>query len=255
MSAEIRGLLAPLLLAAVACNGGPVSPGDIADALTEQFDTQNITFRYSRGDSVDSAWQQAYHDWIAGLLGVQLPTKLKYNKYTGRPQMKSVTGMDTNGFAEPDVYAVHSIFAHDGHEAAHVYTARVGRPSDFFNEGIAVALNTDPGAVPWTSPWNGTHVYVHTQLLIRTNQLRALGPMLATDAFRNVDEWVGYGEAGSFLLYLIEQHGIGPMLTFFGMSTRADSRARIEANILAVWGQSLAELEAAWLAFIDGWNG
>jgi hypothetical protein len=258
MGAKHRTYLAALLslvFASTACGGGPVSPGDIRDQLTEQIETQSVIFRFSAGDSVDTGWQQSYHDWVTGLLGVQMPTKLKYYKYTGRAQMKSVTGTEANGFAEPEVYAVHTIFPRDGHESTHVCSALVGRPSDFFNEGLAVALNTEPGAGVFTSQWNGTHVYAHTQLLIRTRQLRPLGPMLATDAFRAVDEWTAYGEAGSFVLYLIEQHGIGAMLSFFGMSSRGDSRASIESNLRAVWGEDLATLEADWLAFIDGWSG
>jgi len=247
--------LLSLVLAAAACGDGPVSPGDILDDLTETFETQSIVFHYSRGDAVDSGWQQSYHDWITDLLGVQLPVKLTYYKYVSRSQLADVTGMETNGFAEPDVFALHTIWPYDGHEAAHVYTSLVGRPSNFFNEGLAVALATDPGLAVWNSRWNGTHVYAHTQLLISTGQLRPLGPMLTTDGFRAVDEWVGYGEAGSFCLWLIEQYDIGPMLRFVGMSAQSDSRARIESNMQAVWGQDLATLEAAWLEFIDGWSG
>ena len=81
---------------------------------------------------------------------MRLPANLNYNKYRDRSQIRKVTGLETNGFAEPSTYTVHSIFPHDGHEAAHVYTALVGRPSDFFNEGLAVALNSEPGAMPWT---------------------------------------------------------------------------------------------------------
>lgn len=255
MSARRACCAAVLMVATLACGDSPVSPGQILDDLTETFETNNITFHYSPGDAVDSAWQQSYHDWITDLLGVQLPVKLKYYKYTSRGQLAGITGMETNGFAEPEVYALHTIWPHDGHEAAHVYTARVGRPSNFFNEGLAVALATDPGLAVWNSRWNGTHVYEHTQLLIRTNRLRPLASMLTTDDFIDTDDWIGYGEAGSFTLYLIEQYGIGPMLSFVGMSSRSDSRARIEANLRAVWGKDLATLEAEWLAFIDGWSG
>ncbi len=255
MRAQLKCAGVILLAAAQGCGGGPVSPEDILKELTEQLETQSIVFRFSVGDSVDADWQQSYHDWITILLGVQLPTKLTYNKYTGRAQMQRVTGMTTNGFAEPSIQTVHSIFSRDGHEAAHVYSALVGRPSDFFNEGFAVALNTEPGVVPWTPHWNGTHVYAHTQLLIRTNQLRPLAPMLTTGAFRNVDELIGLGEAGSFTLFMIEQHGLGRLLAFFAMGTRDDSRSRIEANFLAAWGISFAVAEAAWLQFIDGWSG
>lgn len=255
MTTVCRCCVALLMLTGISCGDGPVSPSKVREELTEQLETQNIVFRFSVGDAADTSWQQRYHDWITDLLGVQLPTKLKYYKYASRAQLKKVTGKETNGFAEPSEFVVHSIFPHDGHESAHVYTALVGRPSNFFNEGIAVALNTEPGAGSWTSQWNGTLVYEHTQLLIRTNQLRPLAPMLTSGGFREVDEWTGYGEAGSFVLYLIEQYGIDPMLLFFSMSTRDDSRSRIESNIRNVWGRDLAQLEADWLAFIDGWGG
>lgn len=248
-------VLAPLLPFVIACNGGPVAPEDIEEFLTERFETQSIVFHYSSGDVVDADWQQRYHDWLTRLLGVQLPTKLQYYKYRDRAHIKSVTGRETNGYAEPDLFQVHSIFPHDGHEAAHVYSWRVGVPSDFFVEGIAVALNSEPDAPVFTSQWNGTHVYAHTQLLMSTFRMRALGPMLTTPGFRGVDEWTAYGLAGSFTLYLIEQHGLGPMLNFIGMSSNDDTRARIEANVRTVWGQDLTELEAAWRTFIEGWNG
>ncbi len=70
-----------LLVAVIACNGGPVSPADVEDMLTERLETASIVFRFARGDSVDPDWQQRYHDWITNLLSVQLPTKLKYYKY------------------------------------------------------------------------------------------------------------------------------------------------------------------------------
>lgn len=238
-----------------ACGGGPVEPEDITRTLSVELQTSNIVFRWSAGDAVDSDWQQAFHDWITGQLGVELPNKLKYYKYSGRAQMESITGRSTNGFAEPEVYSVHSIFPHDGHEAVHVYSALVGRPSNFFNEGIAVALNVEPGSATWAPPWNGTHVFAHTQLLIRTQQIKPLPAIVTTSAFNDVDTWVGYGEAGSFVLFMIQQHGLGRILDFFRRSAKNDPLSRIEDNMRAVWGISLAEAEANWLAFIDTWGG
>jgi len=243
-----------LALIVTGCGSGPVAPGEVADALTEQIETASIVFRFSAGDSVNVDWQQRYHEWATDLLGVRLLVKLRYNKYQGRGQMRSVTGRETNGFAEPEAFTVHTIWAGDGHEVTHVYTALVGRPSDFFNEGIAVAMDTDPGLAVWNPRWNGVHVHAHTRALVANGQLRSLGPILETDAFRGVPESIGYGQAGSFLLYLIDRFGMERMLTFFRSSRRDDSRARIEANIAATWGHSLELLEADWLAFVDGWT-
>jgi len=243
------------LAAAATCGRNPVSPDDIEPVLSAQEQTANITFRYSPGDRVDAAWQQRFHDAITSAFGIQLPARLKYYKYLTRAQMADLTGHDSTGFAEPDVFTVHSIYPSDGHEALHVYSARVGRPSNFFNEGLAVALNVDPADPSDVPRWNGTHVYEHTQLLIRMNQRLLLAAIVTTDGFRGAMEWVGYGEAGSFVLYLVEQYGLGCMLQFFGASTRDDSRSRIEANIQATWGLSLAQAESDWLAFVNAWGG
>jgi len=252
-----RGALTLIVcaMALLGCGKSPVSPGDIEPVLSAQEETANITFRFTPGDSVDAAWQQRFHDAITSAFGIALPARLKYYKYRTRAQLLNLTGHDTNGFAEPDVFTVHSIFPHDGHEALHVYSARVGRPSNFFNEGIAVALNVDPADPTDVPRWNGTHVYEHTQLLIRTNQRVPLATIITSDGFGTTTEWVGYGEAGSFVRYLVDQYGLGRMLQFFAMSARDDPRSRIEANVQAVWGQPVAQLEAEWLAFINLWTG
>lgn len=39
---------------------------------------------------------------------------------------------------------LHTIWPFDNHEVVPVLTAPIGRPSDFFNEGIAVSFQTDP---------------------------------------------------------------------------------------------------------------
>lgn len=239
----------------VGCGGGPVAPGDIIETLSARVETANVVFHYTPGDSVDSDWQQRFHDWIAGELGVQLPRKLEYFKYTGRAQMQSLAGRSTNGFAEPSVFTVHSIFSRHGHEAVHVYSALVGRPSDFFNEGIAVALNNEPNPAMLAPFWNGTHVHAHTQLLIDTNRFVSLQTMVTTSSFRDVDEFVGYGEGGSFMLFLIEEFGIDSMLAFFRISARDDPRDRIETNFRAVWQMSLEEAETLWLDAVNAWSG
>ncbi len=248
-----RFVLAAGLGLAMACGSTPVSPSKIDPVLSSRTETAGIVFRFTPGDAVDADWQQRFHDHISAEFGINLPTKLTVNKYRDRLQLREVTGRDTNGFAEPAVYAVHTIFPHDGHEAIHVYSALVGRPSDFFNEGLAVALDSDPAGAVLAPRWNGTHVYEHTQLLIRTNRRRPLATILTTDDFRNASEWVAYGEAGSFVLFLIEQHGLGPMLTFVGRGSRDDASARIETNFRAIWGMTLAQAETNWLEHVRTW--
>ena len=106
-------LAAPLPLSACNNSSSPTAPtGPDPRVLNQVPESETTVFHFSVGDSVDADRQDAYHRWIEGELGVGL--------------------------------AVHSIVSWHGHETAHVYSAVAGRPSDFFNEGLAVALSADP---------------------------------------------------------------------------------------------------------------
>lgn len=241
------GAVAVVLLSG--CGGGPTDPAEITRALTQRSSTADITFHYSEGDAVDAEWQQRFHEWATGRLGVRLPGRLQYFKYLDRAQLEAITGRSTNGFAEPGESRVHSIWRTDGHEALHVYTALLGRPSDFFNEGIAVALNVDPSG---TAPqWNGMHVHEHVAMLRRTNRFVPLSEMLTTESFRRVDSWRSYGEAGSFIHFMIREHGIERMLTLFRTGSRDDSHSTIREQMRALWGMPVAEAERRWLLAVD----
>jgi hypothetical protein len=92
--------------------------------------TDHVSFRLSPGDGVDPARQEAHYAWATALLGVSLPSQLQYFKYRDREQMARLTGQPANGFAVPGRLEVHAIFEWDAHEALHVYSALLGRPSD-----------------------------------------------------------------------------------------------------------------------------
>ena len=224
-------------------------------SLPERIETDNVVFHFEPTDTVWPDWQQRFHESVTAQLGVSLPGKLLYFKYKSRDHIKAVTGRETNGFAEPANLAVHSIFPADGHEAIHVYSALVGRPSDFFNEGVAVALNSDPDSSARAPLWNGMHVHAHVQMLRRTRRFVPLDGILSTGDFRDVDEWRGYGEAGSFVLFLVEEYGLPRLLEFFRSETRGASQDQIEANVRTVWGVALPDLQRQWLAVVDAWDG
>ena len=246
------GRRALLLLLLTACGRSPTEAA--LRSLSERVETDNIVFHHAPGDGVNSGWQERFHGWITAQLGVGLPAKLLYFKYTSRTHIKSVTGRETNGFAEPAQLAVHSIFPMDGHEAIHVYSALVGRPSDFFNEGIAVALNNDPDSTTLSPQWNGMHVHAHVQMLRRTSRFVPVVDILETGVFREVDEWRAYGEAGSFLLFLIEKDGLPRLLDFFRTSPREASREDITADVQRLWGVPMPDLVRQWLEVVDAWQ-
>jgi hypothetical protein len=53
-------------------NGSPTSPSPSGTPLTRVVTTAHFEFRYSDGDTVDTAWQEAFHDWATRELQVTI---------------------------------------------------------------------------------------------------------------------------------------------------------------------------------------
>src|SRR6476661_3871816 len=206
---------AVLLLAMAACggSGSPTSPS--LQPLPVVAETPNFRYHYVAGDSVDAAWQEAYHSWAIAKLGVQVPRKIDYYKYRSRQDMGDHTGKyNTNGFADPATFEIHTLWATDNHEVVHIYTALVGRPSDFFNEGIAVAFQTDPAAGNFESVFNGQQVHQACQQYLQLGTLVVpLDRVVQTADFRAIsDQVLSYREAGSFVRFAIDSYGTDRVL-------------------------------------------
>jgi hypothetical protein len=246
---QICGALAcAVALFEAGCGGS--SPSSPSVVLQERLESASFSYRFSTGDSVQSERQEAHHAWAIAALGLAVPQKITYNKYTSRAQMGEATGRDnTNGFAEPDRFTVHTLWPWDNHEPVHVYTALIGRPSDFFNEGIAVAFQTDPAAGDFATRFNGQQVHEACALYRSQGVLRPLGQIIESNGFRSVqDSVLSYREAGSFMRYLIDRDGMERVKAFFRASGRDDTATVIRERFRAVFGRSLDEAEAEWLA-------
>jgi hypothetical protein len=238
--------LVVLLLAAAAC-GGPTAPSKTP--LPVSSESASFRYHYAAGDSVDVEWQERYHAWAVGELGLQMPQKIDYHKYRSRQEMGDHTGKyDTNGFAETDKFAIHTLWPKDNHEVVHVYTARVGRPSDFFNEGMAVAFQTDPAAGNYASVFNNQEVHQACRQYMQGGTLvLPLSRVVASEDFRALsDQVLSYRQAGSFMRFLIDRHGVPKVLEFFRASGRTDSVAMIRERFLTVFGESLDAADVAW---------
>ena len=102
--------------------------------------------------------------------------------------MQQMTAKVTNGWADPATFAVHSIWPWDNHEVVHVITALFGRPSDFFNEGIAVAMSVDPQNGRWESMWQSQPSHTWARTFRSHGELPRLSDIVETDAFRRLDD-------------------------------------------------------------------
>ena len=237
-----------LLVLGVACRG-PNEPAP-ADALSGSLASAHFDFRFAPNDNVDAPRQEAFHDWIVAQLAIAPAQRLHYNKYRDRDHLERVTGRETNGFAEPESFTVHSIWPWDPHEALHVYTALIGRPSDFFNEGIAVALSFDPLGSRFVSLWNSRPIDDVARDFMRANQLPSVTAMMTTGSFRALSDGVSYPAAGSFVSFMLRERGMPAMRMFFQTGTRDDSAATIQTRFATAFGMSVADADQRWRAYL-----
>ncbi|MDX1642865.1 MAG: hypothetical protein R3244_00760 [Thermoanaerobaculia bacterium] len=212
-------------------------------------ESDTVVFHLVPGDAVDVDRNEALNAWLADQLGVALPGKLQYYKYTSREHMYELTGHLANGRAFPPGLEVHSIFPFHSHETVHVFSYQAGAPSDFFNEGLAVALSADPLAGDFTPTYDG-RTHVHDWARAQGGGLRPIAEIATTAAFRDIPESDGYQQAGSFVAYLVEQYGAPLVMQFFSVSTRDDALATIRANFRAIFQRGLDEAEADWYGFL-----
>jgi hypothetical protein len=238
-----------LVAAASACNGSPSSP---SQALTEQTTTAHFVFHFSQGDSVDTAWQEAYHAWAIAQLGVTPPV-ITYNKYRDRAEMGAITGNgNTNGYAEPQLNTLHTIWPTDNHEVVHVYAGPWGFPVALFVEGLAVAHQMNPPAGDFVARWSGTPIHDLARQFRAQGRLVPIAMMAETIPFRAFDGNVSYPESGSFVRFLIDTQGIAEMRQLYGSMSNDAPLAVIRAAFQGVYGFSLDEAEARWQRFLDG---
>jgi peptidase MA superfamily protein len=248
MTARTVARIALLAALAAACGGRPTSP---SQALTQQLTTDHYVFHFSPGDSVNPAWQEAYHAWAIAQLGVTPPT-IVYNKFNGRDQMASVTGHVGNAYAMPALNTVYTIWPTDNHEVVHVYTGPWGAPVALFGEGLAVAFQTDPPAGDFTPKWNATSLHVLAKQFRARGALVPIATLAVTTSFRSLDDNITYPESGSFVRFLIDTQGIDAMRRLYGSMSGDATLATVRAAFQGVYGFSLDEAESRWQQFLDG---
>jgi hypothetical protein len=233
------------------CGGSPSAPSPSSLPLVNE--SAMMRYYHEPGDTIDVPRQEAFNAWAVERLGLTLPQKVEYRKYVSREAMGRYTGnANTNGFAEPALFRFHTIWPFDNHEVVHVFTALVGRPSDFFNEGIAVSFQVDPARGDYSVKFNGQQVHDATRLYLQAGSLpQPLSRYVTSSGFRSIsDSTMSYRMAGSFVLYLTERFGLPAMLRFMQVNDRDESLEAVQGRAQAVFGVSLDQLESDWLAML-----
>jgi hypothetical protein len=229
--------------------GGPTGPSATHPALTQVASSAHFVVRAAPGDSVDTAWQEQYFEWLATALELGPAPPLEYHKYRDRAHLKALTGKETNGFAEPGTPRFHTIWPIDNHECVHtVVILQIGHPPPLFNEGVAVAHQTDPSRGIHYPRWNGTDVHVLAGNFDAAGRLPPLSSLLSSTGFFDFDTEVTYPSAGSFVRYLIDTHGLATFKTYARSATFNDSAATTQSRFQTAYGRSLASVWEEWRA-------
>jgi hypothetical protein len=252
MRSKFIGLFLIVAVAgALACGGLSTEP---APTLSMNGESATTRYYFEPGDVVDTARQEAFNAWALTRLELTLPRKIEFRKYSSRSAMSRYTGTgNTNAFAEPETFRIHTIWPWDNHEVVHIFSALVGRPSDFFNEGFAVSFQADPMNRDFTVRFNGMQVHEACRGYRHGGTLPLpLSRYVTTAGFRALpDDVMSYRMAGSFVLFLEERYGLSRVLAFFRASGRDDSLATIESKFLQAFGERLEEAETGWLVSLQ----
>ena len=244
------GLL--LLVVLYACSG-PTEPNT---ELVETRTSAHYVFHFVPGDAIDTTWQERYYEWLVPTLELQPTVRLDYFKYRNRAHLKAVTGRTTNGFAEPGTTRFHTIWPTDNHEGVHTLVILyLGHPPALFNEGVAVAHQTDPGAGILTPRWNGQDLHVLARQLDVAGRLPAISALLQSTDFFRYDTEITYPMAGSFVRYLLDTYGLAPFKAFLRGAVFDAERSVTEARFQAAYGRSVAAAWAEWRSWLQGRNG
>jgi hypothetical protein len=248
----ILGSVFLLLVTGFGCgHDSPSGPSEDA-MLTESEETASIVFHFAPGDSVQAAREQAFHDWAVGVLGVSPTRMVSFNKYRNRNHMGQLVGVfNTNAFADPSQFAIHTIFSFDNHEPVHLYTSLFGQAVGLFNEGIAVAFQTDPAANDFVARWSGEPVHDVARRFQSQGRLAPIASMLATSDFLRVPDDVRYPEAGSFVRYLLDTYGLELMKSFFRLSSAEDPSETVRENFEQIYGTTVDQASGDWLRFLE----
>jgi hypothetical protein len=113
---------------------------------------------------------------------------------------------------------------------------------------VAVAYQIDPSRdqIP---RWSGTALHDLSRQFRQQGRLLPLATLVETASWRSQDPNVAYPESGSFMRWLIDTHGLDRLRNLYARATGPNEPAAgVRSAFATVYGRSLDELEAAWLA-------
>ena len=229
-SPVVRGSLTLLVALTIACSADKSSnfPGD---RLWESQHFRYHTREYDRGACAGVLEQLERHfQLMHGYLGFpwQPDQKVDYYKFIDEADYKANSECPSNSGSCTRETSIRSWRTLEKHELIHAYLASLGRPPEFFVEGVATALACPEPEVPLVEPkpWQ---------------ELVTLAP-----SDPSIREYV-YG--GWFVGYLLHRYSPDQFLTFYtALNDIGASAAEIATTFEASFGETIDSVWSASLA-------
>jgi hypothetical protein len=200
--------------------------------------TSHVDYYVAKGQRVDVRRTEAFLDQLSSLFGAAPESwRISYYRHRSVGALSEHVGYAVSGLADLTAGRIDSAWDFHPHELVHAVTGREGRPPVFFAEGIAVALTS-------RGRWAGRDM---DEVARREMAARpGLEPFLV--AFGEQNPNVAYAVAGSFVAFLLDEHGIGSMVAFVrGCDASA---TRYELAFRRAYGRSTARLTIEWMAWL-----
>ncbi len=236
--------------------GYAVNAEDIQEVLDGRLETAHFILHYAHTEAIDAdiALVAADHEFRYAEVVAQTQLapagKLRSYIFADRDQKGRWFGARDVEMAKPwrrEIYLEHRPFPHGSlrHEIAHAVASSFGDPvfgvatrhGVFANpgliEGLAVALD-----------WPGGYDRLTPHEAVRAMQDLGVQPSigrLLSLQFFSVSSARGYTTAGSFLRFLLDQHGAAKLRALY----------RSGGDFATAYGAPLATLEAAWRQTIE----
>lgn len=187
-------------------------------------------FFYSRnGEPIDVPAVERELQKVELLLGHELAGTADYYRYATPQELAANVGSYAAGVTFANRREIHTTRRSHRHEIVHLVAAQLGDPGPFFQEGLAMALESDQE---------------RRSLEDLPADLRRVRISTMAARFEGMDPETSYPLAGSFVAFLIRTHGISSMAEFFracGPSGRDRDRV-----FRSIFGETLDEAGAAW---------
>jgi hypothetical protein len=200
--------------------------------------TSHVDYYVAKGQRVDVGRNEAFLDRLSSLFGTAPEGwRIRYYRHASVGELSDHVGYAVSGVADLVTGRIDSAREFHPHELVHAVTGREGCPPAFFDEGIAVAITS---RVRWAG--RDMDEVARSEMAVRPG----LEPFLS--AFGEQDSDVAYAVAGSFVAFLLDRHGIEPIMAFVrgcGASASAFERAFRRA-----YGRSVASLTIEWMAWL-----